>query len=282
MIGDIVIQDTPLEKHILEAPQGKRVVFVKREDLCCPNGPHFSKIRGVQAHIRSKMKEGISTFGVLDTFHSQAGWAVAYICNHLGANCINYYPRYKGDALFTLRSQQREASDLGATLVSLPAGRSAILYHQAKKLLVEGNDEAYMMPNALMLPESVNETAIEFKRMLSRDFVPTGATFVISASSGTIAKGLIQGLRETGFKYKEVFVHLGYSRSIEAVKRYIGTLEDTTVHIVDEGYQYKDSVKVACPFPVNPYYDAKTWLWLVGKSDLLKRYEPIVFWNIGS
>ncbi len=53
-------------------------------------GPSFSKIRGVVAHIKNRPE---SVIGVLDTYHSKAGHAVAYVCNHLGRQCVDFWPR---------------------------------------------------------------------------------------------------------------------------------------------------------------------------------------------
>src|SRR5262249_34387357 len=152
---------TPVEHH------PELGLWVKREDLCCPGGPNFSKTRGVYAHV-AKRPEGV--IGVLDTHHSQGGWAVARACAALNKHCVLFYPVRKADRnlLYTgmkptqdpvwgewgdiLRPQQVAAFNLGAGLVPLAAGRSAVLYHRAKSALSEERG-SYMMPNALKLPE---------------------------------------------------------------------------------------------------------------------------------
>jgi hypothetical protein len=269
-----IYDETPVETHyVRDVP-----ILVKREDLCCPlPGPAFSKIRGVVAHI-----------GVLDTFHSKAGWAVAYVCSKLGKKAVDYWPRYKGDGGF--RPQQTAAAHFGAELTSLPAGRSSILYHRAVKDLQARHPGAYMMPNALKLAESVTENAAEAER--TRFALPPTAVLVISISSGTVAAGVLRGLKWlVQSKAYFVVLHLGYARSTEAAKEYIQrhcgySLDSAHFMFVDEGYEYADASGVEVPFPCNPFYDAKAWNYLVednGAERLARmRGGPILFWNIGS
>jgi len=62
----VIVSGTPVE-------QVDERIWVKREDLCCPlPGPEFAKIRGVYSHIKNRPEDVI---GVLDTYHSKAGWA---------------------------------------------------------------------------------------------------------------------------------------------------------------------------------------------------------------
>lgn len=297
-----VLNNTPVEQHQLNG----RTIYVKREDLCSPYpGPSFSKIRGVYAHIKARPE---STIGVLDTYHSKAGWCVAYVCSLLGKRCVNYWPRYKADLGADLpRAQQREARSLGASMVSLPAGRSAVLYHSARKHLASIYPDSYLMPNALKLPESITENAAEAERTISDLFagssspvLPESGTLVISISSGTVAAGVLQGFLNMyefeGFWDKwRVVLHMGYSRSKEATVAYIEKMSNrgmpspsapgSRLYIVDEGYDYADKVEIDCPFPANPHYDAKAWKWLADPQNTAwagTEGDGIVFWNIGA
>lgn len=277
----MIVNNTPIEHH------PHLGLWVKREDLSCPPpGPPFSKTRGVYAHIKDRPEKVI---GVLDTYHSQAGHAVATACKLLGKTCVNYYPVYKKDPDGLLRPQQQAAKDLGATLVPLKAGRSAILYHQAKRDLASCWLDSYCMPNALKLPETVSETAAE----VARTVFPAGVdTILIAASSGTIASGVIRGLIDGGWKGKKVILHLGYSRPNSAVMRYIHGMVDRPMQwsaykyvLVDEQYAYKDRATdrdktiEPPPFPCNPYYDLKLYHWWVkaGRAE----FEEALLWNIG-
>jgi hypothetical protein len=284
-----VFNNTPIEAHLLNGVP----ILVKREDLCSPGpGPSFSKVRGVMAHIQNRPERVI---GVLDTFHSKAGQAVAYICKHLGKKCINFWPYFKADNWVPgepiPREQQRRSKELGAELQGLQAGRSAILFHQARRLLAENYKDSYMMPNALKVPEAVGENAAEVIR--SGRYLPESGTMVISISSGTVAAGVIRGLHGIDrLQNYCVVLHMGYSRHPEAVLSYVTTMANvgslrSVVQLVDEGYSYKDEAPKdgamfdPCPFPCNSHYDLKAWRWLQQRSNLDKLTGPIVFWNIG-
>ncbi|MDT9702079.1 hypothetical protein, partial [Streptomyces sp. P17] len=103
-------------------------------------------------------------------------------------------------------------------LHALPAGRSAILYHQAKKSLNSYDDGhgVYMMPNALKLPEMITETAAEVRATLASIDLPPRMPVIIAASSGTISAGVIKGFWEFG-EYdrfdRQFIIHQGYDRS---------------------------------------------------------------------
>lgn len=304
--------NTPLEDHRAEFG-----LWVKREDLCCPlPGPPFSKTRGVFSHMERKMKEGFTTFGVLDTYHSQGGQAVAYAAYVLGARCINYFPIYKAETRYQdwssfdplqhaladeagyveLRPQQQAAAAMEATMVSIPAGRSAVLYHAAKRDCVARG--GYMFPNALKLPETLEETAAEFVRTWQ------GATdeqksdlvyspLIISCSSATIASGVIAGLHDIQqLSIQKVILHMGYTRSPNAVYTYIDNrlvesgrppLGDNlgNFRLVDEGYSYKDVAKAGPtpPWACNDHYDLKAFRWWMrgGRQE----YGTALSWNIG-
>jgi len=278
----MIVNNTPVETYELNGVP----ILVKREDLCCPfPGPSFSKIRGVAAHIKNRPE---SVIGVLDTYHSKAGWAVAYVCRELGKQCVDYWPRFKKDPPGDLppRFQQQQAAELGATLVDLPAGRSAILYHQARKHLAANYPGSYLMPNALKLPESITENAAEAVR--TAPHLPGSGTLVISISSGTVAAGVLKGFEEAGLlRNYNVILHMGYSRSQDAAREYIeraaGVSLGERVRFVDEGYGYADAARgVTAPFPCNPFYDLKAWKWLSDPANLEPLVgRPIVFWNIG-
>lgn len=274
-LSDLVRKGTPIDTYL--TPDGE--VFVKREDQATPTpGPPFAKTRGLAAHIQARPERII---GVLDTVHSYGGWAVSYVCSRVGKKAVLFYPRFKADV--DLRIQQRLAHELGATLEPLQAGRSAILYHRAKKMLVERyGANTYMIPNALKMTESVTETAEEVLT------VPEGllaGSWVVSVSSGTLASGVVRGLNQRGALDRvDLYLHMGYSRSQDTVLRYVSrmsgcTLDPNRVKVIDEGYAYRDHIHVFPGFPCNGYYDGKAWLWLLKHRGELR--DPVVFWNIG-
>lgn len=264
---------TPIEDYATEWG-----LFVKREDLSCPPpGPPFSKTRGVYRRVAARPEEVI---GVLDTYHSQAGHAVARACSLLGKRCLAFYPEYKKEP--GPRPPQRRAEALGAELVPLPAGRSAILFHAARKATEARG--GYMMPNALKLAESVTETAKEVTADVLRR-----ARVIVPASSGTIAAGVLRGMRERwdGKSFRPTLVlHLGYDRSEDEVRRYVYEaagveLNSWPLEIVNEGYAYRDEARPGPTpsWPCNPYYDLKAFRWWVRVRAEYSR--PGLLWNIG-
>lgn len=282
-------------------------LLVKREDLSCPHpGPPFSKMRGVFAHVKKRFDEGVRVFGALDTSHSQAGHAVATACAALGAKCITFYPVRKahiwGDASIEgiegwrfrglipqpeyLGDPQTRAHELGADLWGLPAGRSAILYHQAKKLTVELG--GYMMPNALKLEEMVEETAAEVVKtfeMADReqyDYMRSNP-WLISISSGTIAAGVAKGLEQMFREPPPIIAHMGYERSRDAVRKYIyqvGGLSQTKLSLISERYGYSDPARdgPTPSWPCNKFYDLKAYRWWMANR---REDQRATLWNIG-
>lgn len=235
-------------------------IWVKREDLCCPEGPPFSKIRGLAEHLLPLQCE----VGVLDTFHSKGGWAAAFLCQKLGLSCCVFYPGSEP------RESQLRAAALGARLVSLQPGRSAVLFYRARKQLASMTDgKGHMLPNGLALTESIAATRRELESCTPENLF--GGTWIVAASTGTIATGVAQGLAGRA----KLIVHLGFSRSIPAMTKKIPGAE-----IIDEGYSYRDAIDYPCPFPCNPYYDLKAWKWTMENLGGLSK--PVVFWNIGA
>lgn len=272
----MLTRSTPVELH--------NGIWVKREDLCAlPPAPPFSKYRGVVAHIRKRPENVI---GVLDTLHSKAGWAVAAACQVLGKRCINYYPTFAREEPGTIRPYQLAAARLGAELVALPAGMSAVLWYQARhclhlryplQSLLSSNETGYMMPNALKLEESAEETA----RELVDSKISQPDRLVVSVSSGTIAAGVLRGLARAKL-YPRVQLHLGYSRPEGAVRKYLGKMAPEfpqgMLSVIDEGYAYSDAVTdIEAPFPCNAYYDLKAWKWLLRQG-----WKDVLFWNVGA
>lgn len=275
LLSRIVAQGMLRENTPIEDYRDEYGLWVKREDQAClPPGPPFSKARGVYRRVASREE---SIIGVLDTRHSQAGHAVARACQILGKSCVNFYPVYKNEQddndppQHELRKAQIAAQDLGARLIGLPAGRSCILYHRARKETEQLG--GYIMPNALKLEESIEETAKECRGVPDCEYV------LIPASSGTIAAGVIRGLG-TSRKY---LIHLGYSRSHDEVQRYLresSGVVGAEVELIDEGYSYADVATPGetPPWPCNAYYDLKAFRWWLANRE---RYGSCMLWNIG-
>lgn len=265
-----MFRSTPVKEYVLNGVP----IFVKREDLCCPKGsPRFAKIRGLEVHmVKSAANYGVKTFGVLDSMHSKAGWGTAWLCKKMNLNCVLYYPKYKKPR--PKSQSQIEAEKLGAVLHAIPAGRQSILWYQARKLFTDTYSHAEMLPNGLTLQECAEATYIECTKTEDEYF---GGTVIVSTSTGTIARGVAQFLKQFYPKTK-LIIHMGYDRSERTVSKIV---DYTNMKIINEGFQYRDSVKTDCPFPCNPYYDLKAWKWLSEQKSMPFR-EPILFWNIGA
>ena len=263
--GGMLRENTPLEYY----PQYN--IFVKREDKACvPPGPPFSKARGVYSRILSRSE---TLIGALDTRHSQAGHAVARACQVLGKQCVNFYPQLKYEP--EPKYAQLKAQELGAELYGLKGwamGPQQVLFHIAKKIITERG--GYMMPNALTMEESIVETARECPTDQKFDWV------LISASSGTIAAGVIKGLG-LGPTY---LIHLGYSIHQSRKQQYIrmaSGVPTANLVLIDEKYAYKDKARPGetPPWPCNEFYDLKAFRWLINHRD--EYPGKTLFWNIG-
>lgn len=265
--------NTPIDRYPAHG------LWVKREDLCVGRPfPAFSKCRGVIAHLQNRPEKNI---GVLDTYHSQAGQAVAAACAELGKTCFNFYPVRKAEEGAPLKPQQQAAVDLGAQMVRMRAGRSAILYHQARRHMSEIND-SYMMPNALKLPETVKETAEEVWRMAEFLSKHPNLPILIAVSSATIGAGVLEGLHQIQ-RMNPVIFHMGYSRSHEQLLKYVHGLTEAKnqITLVDEGYSYGDrsTLNLLPEWPCNIYYDLKAFHWW--KLEGQQKYGEALMWNIG-
>ena len=272
---------TPWESYTL----GGRAVWVKREDLCCPPpGPSFSKLRGVERTIISALN-GIlppTRVGVVDSVHSKAGWGVAYICRELGIGCDVYYPHLKAEPDGYVRPFQQRARDMGAILHPLPATMSSVLYNQARSHFSSDIPSGLFLPNGLKLSETIAQTANELCLGVPKSSLNVGSVWVVSVSSGTIAAGVALGLERMGFKGLLV-LHMGFSRSAEKLSAYVRHgAQGIRLDVVDEGYEYADAAKGSAPFPCNPYYDLKAWMWLKENIWLWSSSRLVVFWNIGA
>jgi hypothetical protein len=294
----LIVNSTPVETHLVRG----HPILVKREDLCSPfPGPQFSKIRGLVPHLKSRPEQVI---GILDTFHSKAGWAVAHVCKELGKQAVVFYPKYKYEwhletsgepqdgSPDDLRIQQAMAKTLGAELVPLQATAGYILEIRAKKLLQEMYPGAYMLPVGLKMPESVDENVLEAERTCKTFPLEFKiGTLVISVSSGTVASGVIRGLDQMWYKPRVTIAHLGYSRPIEGKKGLRANMAHkanmSMDHVIyhDEGYAYRDVAvasmyDITIPFPANPYYDAKAFRYV--ERNIVDLPKPVLFWNVGA
>jgi 1-aminocyclopropane-1-carboxylate deaminase/D-cysteine desulfhydrase-like pyridoxal-dependent ACC family enzyme len=262
-----VLNNTPWEEYELSG----RPVWVKREDLCSAGaGPQFSKVRGLESYLRRLRDNGVKAVGVMDTFHSKAGWGTAWLCQRLGLKCYDFYARYKDDA--GVREFQQRARECGAELVEVPnLGRQAVVSHIMRRRLTELDPLAVMLPNGLTVEDAIWENAREVEVFTPPALARTG-TWVISVSTG-VAAGLTQLMSDV-----KLIAHKSYSgRSDHKLQE---TISYFPLFLVDEGYDYRSSVEGYAPFPCNPFYDLKAWEWL--RRAIHRLEQPVCFWNIGA
>src|SRR5690606_14344341 len=117
-MSTILLRDTPIEEY-----DG---IYVKREDLCAPEGvPPFSKIRGLVKHLEKLKREGYIGVSYVETSVSMAGWGVAWACYHLGMKCRIFNPVYK-KSIPLLEFHRQQWERWGAELVDIPAGMAKV------------------------------------------------------------------------------------------------------------------------------------------------------------
>lgn len=279
----IVLNNTPWEVYQVDGVD----VHVKREDLCSPfPGPMFSKVRGLEDKLRGlgDMFGSKPVVGVVDSYHSKAGWGTAWLCKQLGLKCVDFYPVYKGEEPGELRLSQRMAAANGAMLrpqldTSSRNGKVVlkhiIMFQRAKNEMSQLFRDSIMLPNGLQLDECAEATYNECLQHTPTNLMMNG-TWIFSVSSGLIASGVCRLLMAP----VDIILHLGYSRNPSPILNRFAVITKANVKIVDEGYSYRESVSFSAPFPCNQYYDLKAWKWLNSNVKTLK--QPVVFWNVGA
>ena len=270
----MICNNTPIEKH--------GDIYVKREDLAClPPGPPFAKVRGLFSHLMKLRSEGISVVGYVETAISEAGWGVAWLAKELDMKAVIFNPVYKTNQP-VLDFHRIKWVEFGAEIRDIKAGMAKVGYNISKKLLIEEfGSNAIMLPLGLPFSETIDEVAKEFQRTYDDRF----QSIVICVGSGTMAAGVLKGMRKVNCKIPLYGILCRQSKQLFKKRRMIVGkagyfFEEPVFYLIDLGYNYTDKVEVDCPFPSNCYYDKKAWLWL--KQNVDKIEKPVLFWNIGA
>lgn len=274
---------TPIEIYSVKG----RNIYVKREDLCCPQGwPPFSKMRGLWSYLSRRQQEGLTVVGYTETSISMAGWGVCQVAKEVGMKAVIFDPQYKVDhpEHKLLEYHREQWKRLGADLIPLPAGRAKINWYQSHKILLDRyGSKAELLPLGIPLKETVEETAKEWQ--MASIFHNWSAT-ICCVGSGTIFAGLLKGWREGDGEMIGVMCRTGNlgKKEQECLRKADvsrGTLlgRHYNMSLFDPGWEYTKPSKASCPFPCHPYYDLKAWQWLVEHLD--EYADPILFWNIG-
>jgi 1-aminocyclopropane-1-carboxylate deaminase/D-cysteine desulfhydrase-like pyridoxal-dependent ACC family enzyme len=279
----MLVNNTPVETYQIDGQD----VLVKREDLCCTDGPPFSKVRGALEHLKKLKQQGVTTVGYCETSISQAGWCVAWLCKELSLTAVIFDPQYK-QPCETLTYHRTQWAKYNAVIRPIKAGMAKVNWYICKKLLKEEfGPTAVLLPLGIPFEETIQATEAEVIQTLNK--LSDINSFVICVGSGTITAGLWRGVTKFG-NYTAIYGIMGRTGNIPYKMKVIATkarlsnvgLYKSPVQLIlkDPGWEYTEESKAECPFPCNKYYDRKSWQWLTENINLLKK--PILFWNIGS
>lgn len=272
--------NTPVETYQSDQTD----IWVKREDQACPPpGPPFSKIRGLYAHLNKLKEQGVDVVGYVETSISMAGWGVAWTAEALGMKAVLYDPQYKKTP-HLLNFHRRQWKLFSPDIIPVKAGRARVNYYiSVKHLHANYGEDAVMLDLGLPLEETIEETAREWRRTMTKLSEPP-ATTVVNVGSGTICAGILQGWREGE---GQIIGVMGRSGNVpqkctsisRRARRLLNGLAGIPFQLKDPGWEYTQRSKRKSPFPCHAYYDRKAWEWMENHLEHLPR--PILFWNIG-
>lgn len=269
---------TPIEEYKV----GGKIIFVKREDLCCrdsPNMPPLAKLRGASLLLERLHESGVQLLGNVDTRVSMSGLGVAAICKELKMSCILGYPDGRDGAPVQLQ----KAKELGAELYPLRPNYIKILYQQTRKY-VEGR-HGYMLPFGLTCVESVLAVAEEASTV--PDELLTG-TLVICVGTGTMLAGVLLGLRRlpavvgisSGMSLtnqEKNIKRLLFEANVSAAR--LGEINEK-LRLLPAIMPYSQEDNIALPCPMHRNYDAKAFHWMCEHLNELR--TPLLLWDIGA
>lgn len=284
----LILNNSPLEVYSI----GSRRIWVKREDLCAPDGaPPFSKLRGLIPHLQEMKRDGCSSVAYVETAVSMAGWGVAWACQHLGMHCVIYEPQYKNPPpIFLFHKAQWEK--FGAEIEPMRGDlMTKVMWNIVRADLAENRPGTALLPLGISFPHSISETALEVRRTWKAGPREGFGAVVAVVGSGTIAAGLLHGLE--GLSLRDpiaLYGVLSRSGSLSQKRTKIIKLAGLSetgflsprnrMELIDVGYDYAKPAKTNAPFPCHPYYDGKAWEWLTQNVDALE--SDVLFWNVGS
>lgn len=277
----ISLLDTPIELHTINGKE----FLVKREDLACQSpGPPFSKVRGLVEHLLKLKRSGITTVGYVETSISMAGWGVAWATKQLGMKSVIFDPQYSCDkyaGYLTHELHRLKWIEHGAEIIKIYSGMAKVNYNICKRRLREEFSDSVMLPLGLPLEETVDQTA---KQTIG---LPEAASLVICVGSGTIAAGVLKGLRHSDVKVYGITCRetKDVRRKMSLIVNKAGIFQEgifadkVKFELINPGYSYTWAVEIETPFPCNKYYDTKALAFLLEHYNRLEK--PILFWNIG-
>lgn len=275
--------DTPVQKYEVDGKE----FFVKREDLACqPPGPPFAKVRGLLERLKFLKTQDVDTVAYMETSISMASWGISYFTSVLGMKSVIYYPKYKQGFKHEQKEQLKIAHKFGALLYPIePPNMLKINFYKARKHFHE-HYKGVMLDLGLPFNETISEVVMQVD-MLKPEHL--GGTIVVCAGSGTMAAGILRGIGiRSDVKYQRVIATLIAKKKTDVMFDNIFSKSRLTafdlariqLRVVETDYDYSDAEFCECPFPCSPYYDRKTYKWMLDNYDKLDK--PVLFWNIGS
>ena len=263
------MEHTPVQEFAITR-NPVHVIHVKREDLYAdfPFPPN-AKLRAVRAVLDAEKPERVGVFG---SRVSQLPWAVAQECQQRAIACTAYLPSLKKKPDLLYFSQIASA---GANVCYVKSGRTPIMYYQARKHARENG--SFMFPHGGLCEAGIAAYSAEALHTLS---LGEYRSIVLCAGSCTVLVGILAALQKLSHWATRVYA-ISAGASLETQRRTVNRFVHGryTLTLVEPLMGYYKPCKVACPFPSNPYYDLKAWMWL--SLNIEKLESPVLFWNIG-
>jgi 1-aminocyclopropane-1-carboxylate deaminase/D-cysteine desulfhydrase-like pyridoxal-dependent ACC family enzyme len=278
-----LLSDSPTEQISDE-------LFVKREDLCCPEpGPPFSKMRGVIKGLINLKKSGVKRVCYMESRISMASWGLSWAAKEIGGiEVIVFVPKYKQGTPPLLDFHRSKWESFGGQTYWLEnPTRPSIMWHKIKKIVAKEFPGSFLIPVGMPFQETLEETCEQVKKMvLNWSF----KSVVMSVGSGIITAGVLRGIRTINANTIVYGVSCKYhklpiKKKLEIINRSMTInlgrfkLPTNKFVFINLNTSYGQPGLGTPPFPCNPFYDLKAWDWLVANRDELE--SPILFWNIG-
>jgi hypothetical protein len=174
----------------------------------------------------------------------------------------------------------------------MKAGRTKILFYQAKKQAEENNQ--IMLPIGLPFFETIEEVIKEINLVYQKYL--TG-TIILSAGSGTILTGIILGLKQMNILPNKIIAitpGMSIQKLDSRIHQRINEFMDmynlffpvqfspilNKLFLYKSEREYYEQIPMNTPFPSNSYYEGRAWEYLINNINNIT--PPILFWNIGT
>ena len=244
--------DTPIEK--------RGSIYLKRDDLYQPGNIRAwgGKARSCFRLVKEAIDGGYAGVVTAGSRSSPQVSIVANIAKTLGISCVAFAPQ--GD----LGNELIDAQNQGAHLIQVFPGYNTVICARCKEFAASHNYKE--IPFGMMCPESINETAKQYKNIPSqvkRVVVPIG--------SGMSALGIIEGMRQSKRKVPILGIVVGADPT-KTLNKFCPDWQDyLSLQKSELPYQKEFSadiggVKLDCIYEAKcvPYLSSGDLFWIVG------------------